>query len=370
MRRRIISLFFVAVVTMVGLPIALATSASAALSTSNAITSGKPVHGVVSSPGGVSYTFGAVNNAHVTLAITKPVTTPAGSCLQMNTYDASNALDVGPAEFNTAPTDINFTPNATQAGTTKVVITPDGYECTAATSATFTLTYAKDVSGKLTSGKAEKVDLKFEGQNADFTFTAVAGKHVTLAITHPLTSPADSCLQVNVYDRSGADYAGPAEFSVSPTDLNFTPDADEAGLATVTISADGYECSGAVSGTFDFTYATDVTGSLTSGKAKPVDLKFEGQDADFTFTAVAGKHVTLAITHPLTSPADSCLQMSVYDRSGADYAGPAEFSTGPVTLSFTPSAAEVGVTNVIISADGYECAPATSATFDLTYKAG
>lgn len=35
------------------------------------------------------------------------------------------------------------------------------------------------------------------------------------------------------------------------------------------------------------------------------------------FTAVAGKHVTLAITNPKVAPSGAYLQMQVYDSSGA-----------------------------------------------------
>jgi hypothetical protein len=61
---------------------------------------------------------------------------------------------------------------------------------------------------------------------------------------------------------------------------------------------------------------------LKSGVHNDVHLKYEGQNAAYTFTAVARRSVTLSVTKPVTSPAGSCLQMVVTERfSSSDLAG-------------------------------------------------
>jgi hypothetical protein len=314
---------------------------------------------------GVSYTFTAVTNEHLTLAVTEPVTSPAGSCVQIVATDSSNNVD-GSTEFSTQPADFNFTPTAAEAGKTTVTIEPDGYECTAATSATMTLTYATDVTGTLTSGETITTTVPNEGQNADFTFGGVAFHHVTVAVTNPLTSPDGSCLQIAAYNTSNYAYAS-TEFSTSPTDINFAP--SETGLVTVVVSPDGYECTPASSSTFSLTYAKDVTGTLKSGVPVKVHLKYEGQNGAYTFAAVANQEVSLAVTNPVTSPPGSCMQLAVTDPSNYEEAQ-TEFGTQPTTLDFTPTPAEAGKTTVTVEADGYECTPASAGRLTLTYTAG
>jgi len=112
-------------------------SAEAALVTGGPLTSGKPVHGVVSTPDGVSYTFTAKVGKHVTLAITNPLVSPTGTSLQMHVYNSSGNEDANWVYINTSPTEIDFTPTSTEAGTTTVVISPYNFE----TTGSFTLTY-------------------------------------------------------------------------------------------------------------------------------------------------------------------------------------------------------------------------------------
>ncbi len=65
----------------------------------------------------------------------------------MQVLDSSGAEDgVGTVLFNTAPTEIDFTPTSTTVGTTTVVISEYEFE----TLGKFTITYAKDVTGTLT----------------------------------------------------------------------------------------------------------------------------------------------------------------------------------------------------------------------------
>src|SRR5437588_474441 len=188
-KMQLIILAFIIAALCVAIPVATfakSASAEAAPVTGGKLTSGKPVHGVVSTSKGVSYTFTAVVGQHVTLAITAPHVSPSGTYLQMNVYDSSGNPDANGVLISTSPTEIDFTPTSTQAGTTTVVISPYNFE----TTGSFTLTYAKDVTGSLTSGVAITGTIKYAGQHADYTFTAVTGEHVTLAITAPHVSPS------------------------------------------------------------------------------------------------------------------------------------------------------------------------------------
>ena len=330
-------------------------SAEAASPMTGTLQSGIPVHGVVSSPKGVSYTFKAVAGQHVTLAITKPHVSPSGNRLQMNVYDSSGGQDANGVYITTYPTEIDFTPNSNQAGTTTVAITP--YD--SGTTGSFTLTYAKDVTGSLTSGVAVNGAIKYAGQHADYTFTAVANEHVTLAITNPNVSPSGNRLQMNVYDSSGGQDANGVYITTYPTEIDFTPNSNQAGTTTVVISPYDFE----TTGSFTLTYATDVTGKLTSGIPVNGAIIYAGQHADYTFMAVAGKHVTLAITNPNVSPSGNRLQMNVYDSSGGLDANGVYITAYPTEIDFTPTADEAGLTTVVISPYDFE----TTGSFTLTY---
>ena len=92
-----------------------------------------------------------------------------------------------------------------------------------------------------------------------------------------------------------------------------------------------------------------MTGTLEAGTAVNGVLKYAGQHADYTFTAVAGQHVTLAITNPVVSPSGDNLQMQVYDSSGANDASGVYINTSPTEIDFTPTSTEAGPTKVVIS---------------------
>jgi len=213
---------------------------------SGLLTSGEPVSSDVTSATGVTFRLVAVTGHHLTLAISNPHTSPPGARLQINVYDSSGANDTGGAAFSTGPTEIDFTPTSDQAGPTTVVISPyDG-----GTTGSFDLTYAADVIRKLQPGVPVQGTLQWEGQHAVYTFTAVTGRAVSLAITNPNTAPPGARLQINVYDSSGANDTGGAAFSTSPAEIDFTPTSDQAGPTTVVVSP--YD--GGATGSYTLTY--------------------------------------------------------------------------------------------------------------------
>ncbi|MGD0394131.1 MAG: hypothetical protein ABSC41_15995 [Acidimicrobiales bacterium] len=321
-----------------------------------ALSSGMAVKSALKYPGQhADYTFVGTAGQHVTLAITSPRVSPSGNSLQAHAYDASGA-DLGGTTFNTGPTEIDFTPNVYQGGTIKVVISP--YQ--AGTTGSFTLTYAKDVTAALSSGVAVNGALKYRGQHADYTFTGVVDHHVTLAITNPVVSPPGDSLQINAYDASGAELGG-TMFSTSSTEFDFTPEAYQAGPIKVVISP--YQAG--TTGSFTLTYATDVTGTLSSGVAVNGTLKYPGQDGVYTFAGVAGQEATLAITNPVVSPSGDTLQINAYDSSGLNLGG-SVFNVTQTEVQFTPTSTQAGTINVVISPYSAEA----TGSFTLTYTAG
>ncbi len=321
------------------------------------LTSGKSVSGDVSTPEGIAYTFTAVAGKHVTLAIGGPHVEPAGDSLQMQVYDSGNATDANGVYINTSPTEIDFTPTAAQEGTTTVVISP----ANAGATGSFTLTYAEDSTAELSSGAPVNGAIELGGEHADYKFTAVAGRHVTLAITGPHVEPAGDSLQMQVYDASGGTDANGVYVNTGPTEIDFTPTAAQAGATTVVVSAANFE----TLGSFTLTYAGDVVGELSPGVPVNGALLYGGQHADYTFTAVAGQAVKLAVTNPHVEPAGDSLQMQVYDASGGTDANGVDVNTGAAEIEFTPTAAQAGTTTAVISAANFE----TLGSFTLTYGA-
>jgi len=244
MRSRVLCVLVGVFLSFFGAIFLVVSPASASVTSSVKLTSGKAVDGKVTSSSGADYTFTGVSGQHVTLAITNPKVSPSGDNLQINAYDASGA-NLGGTTFSTSSTDVNFTPDIYQAGTITVVISA----WNAGATGSFTLTYATDVTGTLTSGTPVNGTIKYQGQNADYTFKGVSGHHVTLAITNPMVSPPGDNLQINAYDASGANLGG-TTFSTSPAEVDFTPTPTQAGPITVVISA----WNAGATGSFTLTY--------------------------------------------------------------------------------------------------------------------
>ena len=285
----------------------------------------------------------------MTVTVTKPVVT--GGRLQMNVYDASGAQDAGAQVFQTDPVEGDFTATAEEAGTTDVIFSSWDSGATGS----FTVTYAKDVTGTLTSGRPVHGKIAVAGQATDYTFRVGAGQHVTVAVTKPVVTGGR--LQMNVYDASGAQDASTQVFQTDPVESDFTATADEAGIAHVQI----YQWDRGATGTFTVTYAKDVTGTLTSGRPVHGKIAVAGQAADYKFKAVAGRHVTVAVTKPVVT--GGRLQMNVYDTSGAQDTSTQVFQTLPVQSDFTVTAEEAGTTLVQI----YQWDRGATGSFTLTY---
>ena len=209
---------------------------------SGLLTSGVPVTGHVRSAAGVTYKFIAVAGQHITLAISNP---HVSNQLAIGVFDSSGAQVVGWTGFSTTPIEVDYTPNGSQAGISKVEIVQSSGD---GATGMFTLTYAKDVTGKLASGITRDLDIAYGGQNADYTFTAVAGQHLTLSVTNPHISAQ---LTIGVFDSSGAQVVGWTGFSTGPVEVDYTPNGSQTGLTTVVITQNSGD---AATGSFTLTY--------------------------------------------------------------------------------------------------------------------
>jgi hypothetical protein len=316
------------------------------------LISGVPVTGHVKSAAGVTYKFVAVAGQHITFAISNP---HLSNQLAIGVFDSSGAQVVGWTGFSTTPIEVDYTPNASQAGISKVEIVQSSGD---GATGVFTMTYAKDVTGHLASGITRNLDIAYPGQNADYTFTAVAGQHLTLSISNPHLS---NQLAIGVFDSSGAQVVGWTGFSTGPVEVDYTPNGSQTGPTTVVITQSSGD---AATGTFDLTYATDVMGRLKAGVPVPVTIKFPGQNADYTFNAVAGRAASFAISKPNVS---NQLAIGVFDSSGAQVVGWTGFSTTPVEVNYTPTGSQTGPTTVVITQSSGDAA---TGSFTLTYTAG
>ena len=224
---------------------------------------------------------------------------------------------LGTTNFSTGTvTDINAIPSG--SGPVTVVVFANSPSTVIGT---FTLTYTTDVTESIerrelpkaaepeVSRSADCLHLRRSGGGSSFHGGCVefcqtqrerfAGRHDVDA--GPLVS---------------APSLGTTNFSTGTvTDINAIPSGS--GLVTVVVFANSPST---VIGTFTLTYTTDVTGALTSGVPKAVDLKFPGQQTAFTFGGVAGHHFTVAVSNAKLSANGSpggTMSMQVLGVGGA-----------------------------------------------------
>jgi Bacterial Ig-like domain (group 3) len=286
------------------------------------LTDGVPVSGSVTSADGIAYTFVAVAGQHLTLSITAPMV-PSGQ-LNMEAIDASGAVDAAPVGFNTSPTELDFTPTPTQAGTTTVLISP----VPGTTTGTFTLTYATDIIGALKSEVPVPTTIGIAGQRTAYTFKAVAGHHVTLAITHPMV-PTGS-FDLEAVDPSGAVVASPVGFNTSGVELDFTPSETE--TLTVVI----FPVPGETTGTFTLTYSVLVDPTSTSVGCSPSSVAIGSTTsctATVTDTASSGASTPTGIVSFASLPTTGA-----FGNSGTCTLQASDLSaTASCSLTFAPS---------------------------------
>jgi hypothetical protein len=171
-------IFFLALVPALGVMAPIA--AQAGTVSGGPLTSGKPVKATVSQAGQqIQYTFAAKAHKHVTFQVTNFNFSDNGSAgdLYLNFYEPGSSSTFTSCYFS----DNGYCDFTTPiAGTWKAVVAPNG-----GSTGSMTLTFANDVATQpLTSGTPVATTIKFEGQNAGYTFAATANAHVTFQVTN------------------------------------------------------------------------------------------------------------------------------------------------------------------------------------------
>ncbi len=251
------------------------------------LQSGKPVKADVSKHGQrITYTFAATAHKHVTFQVTNfnfsDGASPGSFTLYFYKPDSTSAYASNDFFDNGY---YDFTPPLT--GTWTVELVPDG-----ASVGTMTLTFANDVPTKaLVSATPVTTTIKFQGQDAGYTFAGAANQHVTFQVTNFNFSDGASPGSFTLYfykPHSTSAYASNDFFDNGYYD--FTPPLT--GTWTVELVPDG-----ASVGTMTLTFANDVpTKALVSATPVTTTIKFQGQDAGYTFAATAGAKRKFAVT--------------------------------------------------------------------------
>jgi hypothetical protein len=251
------------------------------------LTSGKPVTATISTSGQqVEYTFAATANKNVTFNVTHFDFTDGGGPVEVFLvfYEPGSSSSYTQCDV-TGNTYCNFTTPV--GGTWKLVVVPY-----AASVGSLTLTFANNVPTKaLTSGIPVTTTIKYEGQQAGYTFAATAKKNVTFNVTHfdfTDNGPAEVFL---VFYEPGSSSSYTQCDITGNTYCNFTAPVG----GTWSIALVPY--AGSV-GSLTLTFANDVpTKALSSGVPVTTTIKYEGQQAGYTFAATADKSVTFKVTH-------------------------------------------------------------------------
>jgi hypothetical protein len=276
------------VVLISALGVSVPAGAQASTAAGGELTSGKPVTVTISKVGQeFKYTFAATANKNVTFEITKFKLTDDGStgAAYLYFYEPGSSTAYTDSYFD-ANGYFNFTPP--QSGTWSVALVPYG-----ASVGSLTLTFANDVATQaLKSGTPVSTTIKYEGQEAGYTFAATANKNVTFDVTkfHFTDNGSAGAFYLYFYEP-GSSTADTDSYFDANGYYNFTPPQ----TGTWSVALIPY---GASVGSLTLTFANDVpTQALKSGTPVSTTIKYEGQEAGYTFAATANKNVTFDVTN-------------------------------------------------------------------------
>ena len=277
--------FLLGAVPIIG--VFLPAGAQASPATDGQLTSGQPTVVTIASVGQEpQYTFAAQASGHVTFQVTQFDVTngSSGGSVYLYFYEPGSSSYFTYCGFS-GNSYCDFT--APQSGTWSVVVDPSSSSV-----GSFSLTFANDVATKaLTSGTAVSTTIKFQGQNAGYTFAAKAGRHVTFQLSkfHFTDNGSGGSAYLYFYEPGSSSYYTYCGFSSNGYCDLTTP---ESGTWSV-----GLDPSSASVGSLTLTFANDVaTRALTPGKAVTTTIKFQGQNAGYTFTAKAHKRAKFQIS--------------------------------------------------------------------------
>lgn len=191
-----------------------------------------------------------------------------------------------------------------QTGTYKVRLIPS-----AGAIGTATLVLRQDISGSLTiDGGAVPVNLSY--QTARFSFAGTAGHRIGLSIAGLTTTPANT--EVNIVLMDGDAILSECVV-LKAADGCVLPILPATGPYTLVVR------SSASSVSFGMQLASDVSGAITlNGPPVALSVAKAGQAASFSFNALAGKSLNVAVSG-VTLPGTTFFEL--LDPSGKDVGG-------------------------------------------------
>mgnify|MGYP003381993493 CR=1 FL=1 len=179
--------------------------------------------------------------------------------------------------------------NLPVTGTYLVEVLPSGYQ-----TMSFRLTLSASVTTTLAAGTPYTATLAYPGQSAVLSFAATAGQTRALNIDTLNLTPANSPLEIQIFDPTdtlidGASTAIPVTFNLR----NLI-----AGTYRVVIAP-----SNAATGSFRARLVAGLTGTLSANGTKVTKVTtVPGQGGYFTFAGTAGQDRGLGITNIVTTP--------------------------------------------------------------------
>ena len=225
-----------------------------------------------------------------------------------------------------------------------------------------------DVTGSLaTNGTQTTIATGTPGQNAFYTFSGNAGQRVSLDVVEG-TSTYDSA-KVTILKPDGTALA--TALTVSPSLEAFQSPV------TLPVTSASYKVKidpqGASTGQLDvklFIVSPDVTGALTPGVAKVVNITSAGQNALLTYAGTAGQRISFYLSgstledakFKVTKPNGATLVLSTsFSTSGLFVDSKLLDLTGTYKISIDPQIAATGsvtVTLYLVNPDASASAPA------------
>ena len=222
-------------------------------------------------------------------------------------------------------------------------------------SASYTLTLSQDVTGTLTPGSLQSLNLNVPGRQGWLSFTATAGQTFALNAGSIATTPSGKYVTMSVFNAAGTQVAtasGAAGATVNVTNL-------AAGTYNVWLQP-----ADAATATLNVTLANGIGGTLpTNGTSQTLSTGVPAQNGYFTFSATAGDDLGLGLTGlSLTPSSPSYVYVIVYRPNGAMWV----YTT--CSVSSTPgcgfdltNAPDAGTYRVVIQPAGL-----SNATYTLT----
>jgi YD repeat-containing protein len=256
------------------------------------------------------YTFAGTAGQNIGVGLTGLSLTPASpGNIYVTVYKPDGSTLAAAGCYPSMNTGCQLTLRGLPAtGTYRIEVSPGDVTQTM----TFTLRLSQAIGGAI-SPSATPLTLNFgsAGQYAQYTFTATAGKYITLRVDPTSIAPVNSELVLRVYNPTGTQIGVVAVTTTGAT-INLTNLA--AGTYTVTIVP-----TYAATGQAQFKLLPGMTGTLaTNGTSTNYTAGAPGQVGYFSFSGTAGQSLGLGITNVAIAPSSfSYYSAVVYKPDGS-----------------------------------------------------